>query len=105
MGVAHSVETYQNGKLVGGVFGISINGYFATLSLFHSVDNASKVAFYYLLLKLRDDGFKLHVSGDANTWFTQYGSINISKDEFRKDLVKATMAPVTFSANVPRLEF
>lgn len=105
MGVAHSIETYQNGELVGGVFGIAINGYFATLSLFHSVDNASKVAFYYLLVKLKEDGFKLHVSGDANSWFTQYGSINISKDEFRKNLVMATIAPVTFSTNVPILEF
>jgi leucyl/phenylalanyl-tRNA--protein transferase len=51
MGVAHSIETYLNGVLVGGVYGISINGYFATLSLFHSVDNAAKVAFYYLLVK------------------------------------------------------
>lgn len=105
MGVAHSVETYQNGVLVGGVFGISINGYFVTLSLFHTVDNAAKIAFYYLLVKLRDDGFKLHVSGDANTWFSQYGAINVSKNEFREQFMKAITTPLVFSNKVPEPAF
>ncbi|WP_316817438.1 leucyl/phenylalanyl-tRNA--protein transferase [Pedobacter nyackensis] len=105
MGIAHSIETYQNGVLVGGVFGISINGYFVTLSLFHSVDNAAKIAFYYLLVKLRDDGFKLHVSGDANTWFSQYGAINIAKNEFREQFMKAITTPIIFSNKVPELAF
>jgi leucyl/phenylalanyl-tRNA---protein transferase len=101
MGIAHSIETYQNDSLVGGVYGISINGYFATLSLFSSVDNASKVAFYYLLEKLKEDGFKLHVSGDANTWFSQYGAVNMAKNEFRSELVKAITTPIIFSHKVP----
>lgn len=105
VGVAHSIETYMNDVLVGGVYGISINGYFATLSLFTTVDNAAKIAFYYLLVKLRDDGFKLHVSGDANTWFTQYGAINIAKNEFREELVKAITTPLVFSNKVPELTF
>lgn len=103
MGVAHSIETYLNGVLVGGVYGISINGYFATLSLFHTVDNAAKVAFYYLLVKLSADGFKLHVSGDANTWFTQYGAINIAKNEFRARFMNAITTPAVFSTTVPEL--
>lgn len=103
MGVAHSIETYLDNKLVGGVYGIAINGYFATLSLFTAVDNAAKIAFYYLLLKLRNDGYKLHVSGDADTWFSQYGAINIAKDEFRKELVKAITTPLTFTNEVPEL--
>lgn len=105
MGVANSIETYQNGVLVGGVFGIAINRYFATLSLFTTVDNASKVAFSYLLTKLKEDGFKLHVSGDANTWFSQYGAINIEKREFREQLVKAITSPLVFSNKVPELSF
>lgn len=104
MGFAHSVETYQNGILVGGVIGVAINGYFTTLSLFHSVDNASKIAFYYLLVKLRDDGFKLHVSGTANSWLSQYGMTSIPRDEFRKSLMSAITTPVTFSSKIPQLE-
>lgn len=105
MGVAHSVETYLNDELVGGVYGISINSYFATLSFFTSVDNASKIAFYYLLVKLRDDGFKLHVGGDANIWLTQFGAVNIAKNEFREELVKAITSPLVFSNKVPELTF
>ena len=105
MGIAHSVETYQNGVLVGGVIGLAINGQFITLSLFNTVDNAGKVAFYYLLVKLKDDGFTLHVSGAADSWFTQFGSINIPKDEFRKILIPAITAPVKFSDKVPELVF
>jgi leucyl/phenylalanyl-tRNA--protein transferase len=105
IGIAHSVETYQNGVLVGGVVGLAINGQFITLSLFNTVDNAGKVAFYYLLVKLRDEGFKLHYSGAADSWFTQFGSVNIQKDEFRKMLIPAITAPVKFTNNVPQLLF
>lgn len=103
MGIAHSFETYQNGALVGGVFGIALNGYFITLSLFRTVDNASKVAFCYLLTKLKEDGFKLHLTGDADSWFTQFGAVNVTKKDFRQELISAITAPVTFSLGVPDL--
>ncbi len=105
MGIAHSVEAYQNGILVGGVIGLAINGYFTSLSLFHTVDNASKIAFYYLLVKLKDDGFTLHLSGAANSWFTQYGMVNVEKEEFRISLMKAVATPAKFTPTVPQLSF
>lgn len=103
MGIAHSVEAYQNGVLVGGVIGLSINGFFATLSLFHTVDNASKIAFCYLLQKLKDDGFKLHHCGDVGSWFTQYGMVPIEREPFRKELMLAVTSLVTFTSGVPKL--
>lgn len=103
MGMAHSVETYQNGVLVGGVIGLAINGYFSTLTLFHTVDNASKVAFYYLLVKLKNDGFKLHFTGTADAWFSQYGMVNVEKNEFRSSLLSAITTPATLTPNVPEL--
>lgn len=105
MGIAHSFEAYQNGELVGGVFGVALNGYFITLSLFRTVDNASKVAFCYLLARLKEDGFKLHISGDANSWFAQFGAVTITKDDFREELIPAITAPVTFRSKVPELVF
>jgi leucyl/phenylalanyl-tRNA--protein transferase len=105
MGFMHSIETYQNNVLVGGVFGIAINGYFGTLSLFHAVDNASKIAFYYLLVKLRDDGFKLQDVGTASPWFNQYGLVSMPRDEFRNRLMNAITVPVKFTNHVPVLEF
>jgi len=103
MGIAHSFETYQNGELVGGVLGVALNGYFITLSLFRTVDNASKVAFCYLLTKLKEDGFKLHITGDANSWFAQFGAVNVTKNDFRQELISAITAPVTFSSRMPKL--
>lgn len=105
MGFTHSIETYQNNVLVGGVIGIAINGYFKSLTLFHSVDNASKIAFYYLLVKLRDDGFTLHDVGVASEWFRQYGLIAMPRNDFREQLVTAITAPVKFTNQVPVLEF
>ncbi|WP_449440422.1 leucyl/phenylalanyl-tRNA--protein transferase [Pedobacter steynii] len=105
MGIAHSVEAYQNGILVGGVIGFAINGYFISLSSFHTVDNASKIAFYYLLVKLKNDGFVLHLTGAANSWLTQYGLVNVQKDEFRVSLMKAIATPTKFSGTVPKLTF
>jgi len=105
MGIAHSVEAYQNGILVGGLIGLSINGFFATLSLFHTVDNASKIAFCYLLQKLKDDRFLLHHCGDAGSWFTQYGMIPIERGPFRKELMLAVTSPATFTPNAPVLVF
>src|SRR5690606_27578747 len=99
----HSVEAYQNGLLVGGVIGLSINGFFVTLSLFHTVDNASKIAFCYLLQKLKDDGFKLHHCGDVGSWFIQYGMVPIERERYRKELMLAVTRPVIFSSNIPSL--
>lgn len=95
-GHAHSVETYQNGELVGGVIGIAINGYFATLTLFHSVDYASKVAFYHLLEKLKEDNFHLHFCGTPDSWLSQYGMVVVDRETFRKDLMAAITVPGLF---------
>lgn len=103
MGIAHSVEAYQKGTLVGGLVGLSINGFFATLSLFHTVDYASKIAFCYLLQKLKDDGFKLHHCSDVDSWLTQYGMIPIEREPYRKELMLAITSPVTFTSSVPTL--
>ena len=48
-GHAHSVECWQNGTLVGGIYGVAIGGLFAGESMFHHANNASKVALYHLV--------------------------------------------------------
>jgi leucyl/phenylalanyl-tRNA--protein transferase len=103
MGIAHSIETYQNGILVGGVIGFAINSYFADITLFHHVDNASKVAYYYLLVKLKESGFKLHDSGWTNSWFGQYGMEPMPRSEFRQKLASAITTPAKFTNQVPEI--
>src|SRR4051812_15463998 len=58
-GHAHSLECWQEDKLVGGIYGVSLGGFFAGESMFHRVSNASKVALSHLILHLRERGFQL----------------------------------------------
>ncbi|MGL5927363.1 MAG: leucyl/phenylalanyl-tRNA--protein transferase [Dermatophilaceae bacterium] len=56
LGWAHSVETWQDGRLVGGLYGVSIGGLFAGESMFHRVRDASKVALVGLVERFHADG-------------------------------------------------
>jgi leucyl/phenylalanyl-tRNA--protein transferase len=55
LGWAHSVETWQDGELVGGLYGVAIGGLFAGESMFHRTRDASKVALLGLVEALRDE--------------------------------------------------
>jgi len=59
LGFAHSVEAYEGGRLVGGLYGVSLGGLFAGESMFHHVTDASKVALVALVHHLRLGGFHL----------------------------------------------
>lgn len=56
-GFAHSAEAWLDGKLVGGLYGVALGKAFFGESMFHHVTNASKVAFYYLVEKLKNWDF------------------------------------------------
>lgn len=58
-GHVHSVETWQRGRLVGGLYGVSLGGAFMAESMFHRVTDASKVAVLALLERLRARGYAL----------------------------------------------
>ncbi len=58
-GYAHSVETYMNDELVGGLYGVSIGKVFFGESMFHKVNDASKVAFAHLIEKLKILNFEI----------------------------------------------
>jgi leucyl/phenylalanyl-tRNA--protein transferase len=55
LGFAHSVETWEDGRLVGGLYGVAIGGLFAGESMFHRATDASKVALLGLVERLRDE--------------------------------------------------
>ena len=57
-GYAHSVEAWQDGELVGGLYGVSVNGTFAGESMFHRVSGASKLALLHLIGHLDGRGLK-----------------------------------------------
>ncbi len=59
LGFAHSVETWREGRLVGGLYGVALGGAFFGESMFHSETDASKVALHALVERLKARGFTL----------------------------------------------
>ena len=96
LGHAHSVETWQNGELVGGVYGIAIGGLFAAESMFHRVRDASKAALVRLVEHLRERDYRLL---DVQQWTPHTGSlgvVEISRQEYLARLAAAVDLPVAF---------
>jgi len=96
MGIAHSVEAWRNGKLVGGAFGVAFGGFFSGESTFHSESEAGKVIFYHLDQRLQQRGYLLHDAQFINPHLEKMGAYEMSQEEYMKCLAQALAAPVTF---------
>ena len=96
MGFAHSVETYEDGKLVGGLYGVHIGSAFFGESMFMLVSNASKVAFHYLIEILRANEFKLLDTQFMNDNVQRYGAIEIKRAEYERRLSRALLRASEF---------
>ncbi|MGL4315138.1 MAG: leucyl/phenylalanyl-tRNA--protein transferase [Pseudomonas sp.] len=81
-GVAHSVEVWENGQLVGGLYGLAIGQLFFGESMFSRTDNASKVGFATLVGKLRDWGFVLIDCQMPTQHLHSFGARAIPRTEF-----------------------
>lgn len=88
-GFAHSVEAYQEGKLVGGLYGVSVGGAFFGESMFYKTPNASKVAFHYLIELLKARKFTLLDSQFTNSNVARFGATEIPKQEYEERLKDA----------------
>lgn len=100
MGFAHSIEAYQDNVLVGGLFGIIINGCYIGYSQFTDVSYSSKAAMYNLILKLKNEGFKLYDVIGTSDWLKQFGMNVLSGQEFKCRLIDALLQPVHFSGKI-----
>ncbi|MCX6218030.1 leucyl/phenylalanyl-tRNA--protein transferase [Spirosoma sp.] len=97
MGLAHSVETYIDDRLVGGLYGVALGSAFFGESMFNKVSNASKVAFHYLILILRQQRFSLLDTQFINDNVRRYGAIEIPKADYLKQLKAALRQKAKFS--------
>jgi len=82
MGIAKSVEVWQNDKLVGGLYGIDLGHIFCGESMFSKVSNASKVAFITLVKQLKAANYKLLDCQVYNEHLESLGCREIERDEF-----------------------
>lgn len=97
LGYAHSVEVWQDGRLVGGLFGIAIGGLFAGESMFHRVTDASKAALAAIVPYLALRGFTLFDVQWTNPHTRSLGATDIPRSQYVARLAKAIELPVTFS--------
>ena len=101
LGRAHSVEAYQDGELVGGLYGVSLGAAFFGESMFHRARDASKVALVHLVARLRLGGFRLLDAQFVTPHLAALGAVEIPRDEYRRLLSAAIDAAGDFAAWPP----
>lgn len=93
LGHAHSVETWQDGHLVGGLYGLAIGGAFFAESMFTRVDDASKVALATLVRQLHAWNFQLIDCQQSSPHVMRFGAKEIPRKDFVRLLSQALTLP------------
>jgi len=88
-GHIHTVETWKDGELVGGLYGVTFRGAFFGESMFSKVSQASKAALVALLKQLKEKEFVLLDVQYMTEHLKMFGAVEISFEEYRKLLHKA----------------
>ena len=96
LGMAHSVETWQDGTLVGGLYGVALKGAFFGESMFHRTRDASKVALAALVERLRGGGFVLLDTQWVTDHLVQFGAVEIPRRRYLRLLDQALRVDATF---------
>ena len=89
MGIAKSVEVWQNDELVGGLYGVDLGHIFCGESMFSKVPNASKIAFVTLIKQLKDNNYKLLDCQVHNDHLEKLGAFEVSREVFMRVLKSA----------------
>jgi leucyl/phenylalanyl-tRNA---protein transferase len=92
-GFAHSVETFIYGKLAGGLYGVSLGKAFFGESMFYVEKDASKIALYFLIEKLKEWEFHFIDAQVETAHLKRLGAENITKEEFLTMLKEALQYP------------
>lgn len=88
-GHIHSVETWKDGNLVGGLYGVTFRGAFFGESMFSKISQASKAALINLLYHLKEKDFSLLDVQYMTEHLKMFGAIEISMDNYKAKLVDA----------------
>jgi leucyl/phenylalanyl-tRNA--protein transferase len=100
-GYCHTVEAWAGGRLVGGLYGVALNGAFFGESMFSFERDASKVALVYLCARLVHGGFSLLDTQFVTDHLKQFGAVEIARPEFHVLLERALAHQADFST-LPR---
>jgi leucyl/phenylalanyl-tRNA--protein transferase len=95
LGIAHSFETWMEGELAGGLYGVAIGGAFFGESMFSRRSDASKIAFAHLVHHLREIGITLIDCQMNTSHLASLGANEISRREFAVRLTTLTAKAIT----------
>jgi len=96
LGFAHSVESWKGSELAGGLYGVSLGAAFFGESMFSRARDASKVALFYLVERLKDRGFVLLDTQFVTPHLIKLGAIEISRREYLLKLRRALRKSISF---------
>jgi leucyl/phenylalanyl-tRNA--protein transferase len=96
LGFAHSVEAWVGEELVGGLYGVSIRGFFAGESMFSRRRDASKVSLYYLVQRLRARGFRLLDVQYVTPHLLRLGAVEVPRRLYLAHLRRALGVATSF---------
>ena len=99
LGYAHSVESRQNGTLVGGLYSVAIGGVFFGESMFSKGRDASKVALVHLVARLRLSGFRLLDTQFVTAHLAQFGAEELPREDYKTRLAAALEVPARLIAS------
>ncbi len=97
MGHVHTVEAWQDGQLVGGLYGVKLGGAFFGESMFSLERDASKVALVHLVARLKRGGFKLLDAQFLTAHLVQFGAVEVPRDDYVRLLDEALAEKATFA--------
>jgi leucyl/phenylalanyl-tRNA--protein transferase len=97
IGHCHSVEVWQDGDLVGGLYGVSLGRAFFGESMFHRARDASKVALVHLVARLIAGGFVLLDTQFVTEHLRTFGATEVSRRRYRALLDKAVTGLADFA--------
>ncbi len=103
LGHAHSVEVWQDGRLVGGTYGVALCGLFAGESMFHRERDASKVALVHLMHHLGWHGYQLFDIQQLTPHTESLGAVEISRQEYLRRLAQSQTAEIAFGTELAPL--
>jgi leucyl/phenylalanyl-tRNA--protein transferase len=96
LGYCHTVETWKDGRLVGGLYGIALGAAFFGESMFSRERDASKVALVHLVARLRASGFRLLDAQFTTNHLKQFGAIDVDRQRYHRLLEKALAEEADF---------
>ncbi len=96
LGFAHSVEAWNNDKLVGGLYGVTLGGAFFGESMFSTATDASKVALAHLVARLRLGGYKLLDTQFITSHLARFGAIEVPRSTYHVMLAEAIEVSACF---------